>query len=123
MADEAITGQTLSPTAASADVLVDTEGGQSVAAADVAVITVNDTADKYVISGYASSAATLTVQAGDNPPAMRAGLGAVTIIIPAGDCVLFVVEAARHLQNNGTIRITVNTNAVIIGAHRIPNTV
>lgn len=123
MADEALAVITLSPTAASADAIVDTEGGQSIAAADVAVVTITDTGDVYVFTAYGTGAGTITVQAGDNPPAMRAGLGAATITVPSGDLVLFVVEMGRHLQNNGTIRMTVNTNNMVLGAFRIPNTV
>ena len=124
MADEAVTGITLSATdAGGADVLVDTEGAQSIASGDVGVVTIRDTADHYVFTAYCASATTLVIQAGDSPIAVRKGLGARTITIPAGDCIPFVVEAARHMQDNGTFRFTAGATAVILSALRIPNTV
>jgi hypothetical protein len=64
------------------------------------------------------------VDAGDNPPAIRQGLGALASqSIPAGDLLVLVLEGARFAQDDGTIRIPIVTNDVVVGAHRIPDTV
>lgn len=124
MSDTAISVTTLTSGTVSADILTTAEGGTSVASGDTAVIDVSGNSRNVIISLYAASAATATVQAGDNPPAVRAGLGAGTAqSIPAGDTVLLVVEGGRHVHDDGKIRIDIGANAVIVGAHRIPRTV
>ena len=124
MSDTAISVTTLTAGTVSADVITTAEGGTSVAAGNTAVIDVSNVADDVIISFYAASAATATVQAGDNPPSLRSGLGAGTAqTLPAGDVVLMVVEGGRHMHDDGKIRIDIATNAVVVGAHRIPKTV
>lgn len=123
MADEAVTVLNLTAGTASADVIVDTEGGQSISAGDTAVITIDNPADHYIFSFYGSGAATATVQAGDNPPAMKAGLGSKALTIPSGDLILAVLDMSRHLHNDGKVRIDIATNAVVVGCHKIPKTI
>lgn len=124
MADVAVAATVLSATAPTADLLTNAEGGTQVTASDIAVLTVDDDAASYVVVVYASGgAAVATVLAGDNPPAMRAGLGNVAHTVPASDTVAFVVEAARHLQDNGTIRIDIDTNTCQVSFLKIPRTV
>lgn len=63
-----------------------------------------------------------TIKAGDNPPALRAGLGDLAITVPAttGDLSL-VVESARFMQDDGTILIDFAASmAGIISAVRLP---
>ena len=124
MADTAISVTTLTANAVSADILTTAEGGTAVTAGNTGVVTHNGETRNLILSFYAASAATVTVEAGDNPPSQRAGLGATSALsIPAGDTVLLVVEGARFSQDNATLRFTVATNTVVIGAHRIPDTV
>lgn len=64
----------------------------------------------------------ITVVAGANPPAFRAGLGDLTITVPAtsGD-VFFVLESARFIQSDGTIHIDCETDhAGVAKAYRLP---
>ena len=124
MADVAIAVTTLTATTVSADLIVTAEGGTNVPTGDVAVISCNGEARNLVISFYGSGAATATFQAGDNPPSQTAGLGASSALtIPTGDLLICTVPGSRFVQDNGTIRITIGTNAVVVGAHRIPDTV
>ena len=124
MADEAISVTTLTSGTVSADVRVTAEGGTTVSAGDTAVIDVGGDARNVIISLYAASAATATIQAGDDPPAKRAGLGAGTAqTLPAGDALLLVLEGGRHVHDDGKVRIDIATNDTVVGAHRIPDTV
>lgn len=124
MADTAITVTTLTANTLSADLIVTAEGGTTVSAGNTAVVTHNGETRNLILSFYAASAATVTVSAGDNPPGQRAGLGATSALsVPAGDVVLLVVEGARFSQDNATLRIVVATNDVVVGAHRIPDSI
>lgn len=48
-----------------------------------------------------------TIKAGDNPPALAAGLGDLSITVPATTGVMVVtgLESARYLQSDGTLEI------------------
>lgn len=70
-----------------------------------------------------SGSATVTFDAGDNPPATRAGLGARAITLATSDLRAIVLESARHTQSDGTILGSVATQTVRIYALRIPKTV
>lgn len=48
---------------------------------------------------------TATVKAGASPPAGRAGLGDLTVAIPASDERLVCLETARFVQTDGTINV------------------
>ena len=49
---------------------------------------------------------TVTILAGDRPPAQRAGLGNITVVLAASDLRSVTVESARFVQDDGTIRAT-----------------
>lgn len=124
MADEAVTVLNLSANTASADLIVDTEGGQSIADGDTAVITIDDTSARYIFSFGGAGAPSVVVEAGDDPPAIRAGLGPLAAFTkPAADLLIMVLDFSRFLQNNATIRITPTGAACIIGCHKIPKSV
>jgi hypothetical protein len=124
MADESVAVTTLTKNTVSADVLVDAAAVESIAAGDVAVIQANNDARNLFITLYAASAATATIAAGDNPPSLNAGQGAGSAqTLDAGTVKVIAVEGGRFLQDDGTIRIAIATNAVIVAAFRIPNTV
>ena len=55
---------------------------------------------KFVDDGTGS---TVTIQAGDNPPSMTAGLGNITITLAASDVKYIAVEQARVTQSDGKI--------------------
>jgi hypothetical protein len=124
MADTAVSVTTLTAGTVSADVITTAEGGTTVAAGNTAVIDVGNVAGTVILSFYAASAATATVQAGDYPLAVLAGLGAGDAqTLPAGDVVLMVVDSGRHMHDDGKVRVDIASNDTVVGAHRIPKTV
>jgi hypothetical protein len=67
------------------------------------------------VSNTAAAAKTITVKAGDNPPALAAGLGDVTYELAAGNITEQFVwigpfESGRFLQNDGTMHVDVATD-------------
>ena len=123
MSDTAVAVTNLTANTVTADIITTAEGGTSVSAGNTAVFTVNGDTRNIIFGVYGTGVATLTVEAGDNPPSLRQGLGTATLTVPASDELLFVLEGARFMQDNGTIRIAVATNNVVISAHRFPDTV
>lgn len=84
----------------------------------------NETRNVLFSALDSGSASVVTIDAGVNPPAMRAGLGALTITLAADDVKHVVLEAARFMQADGTITGTVDADATAsIGAKIIPRSV
>ena len=124
MAETAVSVTTLTAGTVSADVITNAEGGTSVTAGNTALIDVSNVTGSVVITLYAASAATATVQAGDYPLATRSGLGAGTAqTLPAGDVLLLCVEGGRHMHDDGKIRIDIGSNTTVVGAYRLPKTI
>ena len=67
-----------------------------------------------------ATAATLSVEAGANPPAVRAGLGDLEIVLAASDVRYAAVERARFLQAAGTIHLIASDDAVELSAMYLP---
>lgn len=59
----------------------------------------------------------LTVKAGDNPPAIAAGLGDLVVTVPFGDT-LYIgpFESGRFLQGDGSVMIEAEATTGTIGA-------
>jgi hypothetical protein len=124
MTDTAVSVTTLTAGTVSADVITNAEGGTSVTSGNTAAIDVGNDCRNVIVTFYAASAATATIQAGDKPPAERAGLGAGTAqTLPAGDVVIACFEGGRYMHNDGKLRIDIGSNTVVVGAYRIPNTI
>ena len=66
------------------------------------------------------TAATVSVESGDNPPAVRAGLGDLEIVVAANDVRYAVVERARFLQDDGTINLKASDDEVELSAMYLP---
>jgi hypothetical protein len=86
--------------------------GTAIVHANTHVITPTGPLEEMVImvTNTEGSTNAVTVKAGDNPPAQSAGLGDktfTTIDATTGAIILPPLESARFLQNNGTVRITV----------------
>lgn len=67
--------------------------------------------------------ATVTVKAGDNPPAFRAGLGDLAVVVGTAGLhrQIIIVETARFLQDDGTINIdAAGFSAGTIVAYQLP---
>lgn len=124
MSDVAVSVTALADGVVSADILTNAEGATQVTAGNTAVIDVSNSTDRVIVAIYGSGgAATATVQAGDYPLAVRAGLGAKALTIPASDCLLVVLEGARYMHDDGKIRIDIATNTCQVSANRIPKTI
>jgi hypothetical protein len=89
--------------------------GTAIVHANTHVITPTGPLEEMVIIVRNTEGSTnvVTVLAGDNPPAdaMAQGNKAfTTIAATTGDVILPPLESARFLQDNGTVRITVEAN-------------
>lgn len=111
MADTAITNLTWDDD----DVLdISAAEGTAIVHANTHVITPTGPLEDMVIiiRNTEGSTNAVTVLAGDDPPAGSAGLGNklfTTIKATSGCVILPPLESARFLQNNGTVRITVES--------------
>ncbi|HEY4429232.1 MAG TPA: hypothetical protein VGN08_13600 [Solirubrobacteraceae bacterium] len=65
------------------------------------------------ITNTSGSERPVTIKAGVNPPAVRAGLGSLVVNVPAttGD-VTFMVESTRHCQADGSVLVDYETGHV-----------
>ncbi len=124
MADEAVTTANLSANAASGDVLTAADTGVAVEvdATNVAVISDITRPEKVLLVLYENGggAAKATLKAGDKPPAMLAGLGDKEITVSSGNCVIVPVEAARFMQNDGSLRVAIADQNVHVACFRLP---
>lgn len=65
-----------------------------------------------------SGAATVTFNAGDDPPSKREGIGALDIALSQADARILQLEGGRFIQSDGKITGSVATNTVKITAFR-----
>lgn len=80
-------------------------------------------ADRITIYFEANgSGDTVTILAGDRPPAQRAGLGTVTITLAASDLKAITLESARFVQDDGTIHATCTDDGTLCYAAIAPRT-
>lgn len=63
---------------------------------------------------------TITVTAGDYPPALRQGLGDLSITLAASDVKYVVLESMRFLHNDGKFRGTSTGTGVLVEAFVLP---
>lgn len=107
MADTTVHVTTLALNTATAN-----PAGTAIDAAKVGVVTITRPCRKVIlrITNTAAAAKVVTITAGDNPPAGAASLGDIATSFADGSVTpvikLFVLEAARFMQNDGVIRIT-----------------
>lgn len=117
MARDAVTITDLTPSTP-----VDKPAGTTINTTNGASIDCGGDTDKLVI--WVTNTNTtpdhdITILAGDNPPALRAGLGDLVFNVNAAESVL-VVDGSRHVQDDGTIHIDFETGfAGKIGAWRL----
>lgn len=79
----------------------------------------------HVKSG-SGTAGTVTIGAGDNPPAFRQGIGPATIVVAANSERMIVLESARFAQNDGTIEVDWSASLDTVGrvaAYRFPDSI
>lgn len=122
MAETAITPTQLVTGTASADI-ADADGTAADTQADgwAVALGANGDADKLLLKFLDDgSGATVTIAAGDKPPAERAGLGSVTFTLAASDVKYIVVEGARHLHDDNKIRCSSSDAGTKIKAFLMP---
>jgi hypothetical protein len=122
MADEAVAVKQLVINTVSADMLAVAGETIEVDSTNTAVVTDCSAGEKlfFVFYENGGGAATATFKAGDNPPAMQAGMGDLALDVPQSDCVAVAVDTSRFLQDNGTIRILIGGQNVHVSAFRLP---
>lgn len=77
-------------------------------------------ARKLVLRMTSAGAAVVTVAAGDNPPAHGAKYGDLSLALASGTKWV-VLEAARYMQDDGTIRFTTATATTTVTAFVLPD--
>lgn len=106
---------------------IDTDGTVPILAADLSGAT-----DRLLIeitNDDAVNGLDVTVEHGDNPPAVREGVGSLAESLAAsGVGILGPLEGARFLQNDGTLRIAFATDgganaAATVRAYLLPKAV
>lgn len=118
----------LTPVVLTANTVVADPAGTSVDATDSHVFTASSPLDEYVIRvvNTTSSQKTVTIKAGDNPPADAAGAGDLVATLTAGNVtpqVKFIgpLGSARFIQNDGTVNIDIAASMTgTITVFRIP---
>lgn len=104
----------LTPVTLTANTVVADPAGTALDATDSHVFTPTAPLHEYVIRvvNTTASTKTVTVKAGDNPPADAAGQGDLVLSLTAGDSTPTVkwfgpLTSARFIQNDGTVNIDV----------------
>jgi hypothetical protein len=80
---------------------------------------------EFTNTAGAADTMTVTILAGDEPPAMQAGLGNVEFTVAQNAVRYVVVESARHMQSDGKINVKVTpaatkTQTASIRAYKLP---
>lgn len=70
--------------------------------------------------GADASGDTVVIAAGDNPPAMQAGMGSLSIVLAALDYKYVVLEGARFLQSTGVIHASCTDAGTMCQAFGMP---
>lgn len=73
-----------------------------------------------VVGGTSGDGGTLTILAGDNPPAFRKGLGSLALTLGDTDNKLILIEPARHIQDDGTIQLTCSSLVAKLRVYLMP---
>lgn len=123
MADTAVTPTTLAIDVASADIL--DAGGTAIgtASTDTFAIAAGGEAGRHIVLKFLVDASgdTITIKAGDRPPSQRVDLGDLTITMAANDVRYIVIETARFLQDDGTIRVDCTDDGTTCKAFILPH--
>lgn len=106
----------------SADI-TDSDGTAAGTPADGWSITLGSqgTVEKLLLKFAADgSGDTVTVLAGDNPPALTAGKGNLSVVLAASDVRYVVLEAGRFLQDDNTVKATCTDAGTTVKAFLMP---
>lgn len=121
MAETDITPVELTTNTASAD-LPDASGTAASTPADGWNVQVGSLGRPRILMKFVSvtSTDTVTVEAGDKPPAELAGLGGLDISLAADDVKYVVVEGGRFMRSDGTILVTCTAGSTLMEAFLLP---
>lgn len=121
MVDVAVSLTSLTANTRSSDLV---GGGTSVTAGQTFSLAVRNRTERILVllEETNTGAATVTFDAGDEPPSMGAGLGSLDIALAQADLRAVVLEGGRFIQSDGTITGSVATNTVKIFAISLPRT-
>lgn len=121
MATAAVTPTPLVRDTMSADIL-DADGVASTTASDGWVVAAPVAPDVDILLKFLADASgdTVSIKAGDKPPAERAGLGDLDLVLAASDVRYIMVEKARFMQDDGTLLITATDAGTTCYAWTIP---
>lgn len=104
----------LTPTVLTANTSTADPAGDDLDATNSHVFTPTSPLDEYLIrvTNTTASTKTLTVKAGDNPPADAAGAGDLVVSLTAGNVTAQVkwvgpLTSSRFIQNDGTVNLDV----------------
>lgn len=126
MSDVAITPIALVPGTATPDLVGADADDTAVTTSDTFYITMppvpggGETRLIIVLEEQGGGASVVTFDAGDYPPAQTSAKGSKTVSLLTSDLKAIVLEAGRHMQNNGRITGSVATNNVYITAYYMP---
>lgn len=124
MATTAITPKQLTWNTRSDDIL-DGDGTVAATPADGWAIALGTrgTTDRLILKFLADGTGdTVVITAGDMPPAMRAGLGSLSITLAANDVRYLALEPGRFEQNDNTIVATCSDSGTTCLAFLLPVT-
>lgn len=102
MVDVAVTLTDLAINTRSADLVA---GGTALTTGQTFSLAVKNRTDDTIIvlEETSGSTATFTFDAGDEPPSMRAALGALDVAMAANDLRIITLEGGRFIQSDGLI--------------------
>ena len=96
--------------------------GCTIVAADGALIRAGGNTRKLFLHCTAGTiAGTLTIVAGDNPPAFRKSLGDLAVALTANQIKFVAIESARFTQDNGDILINSAGELVVVKPYYLPD--
>ena len=100
---------------------VNTIGG-TIVAADGALIRAGGNTRKLFLHVVAGTiAGTITILAGDNPPAFRKALGNLAVALTANQTQFVAIESARFTQDDGNIHINSAGELVVVKPYYLPD--
>lgn len=102
---------------------VDTVTGTTINAANDLIIAAAGDSERLLIevTNSHTDPHDVTLVAGSNPPAFRAGLGDAVYEVGASESAFFIVESARFAQSDGSIHIDLETGHTgVAKAYRLP---
>lgn len=96
--------------------------GGTIVAADGAYVAAGGNTRRLFLHVTAGTiAGTITVLAGDNPPAFRKDLGDLTVALTANQIKFVCIESARFTQDDGNIHIDSTGELVVVKPYRLPD--